>query len=68
MKITPKKLTSGVSIENSGLKLTFANFSSNESSLTFDLYNKVLNKTEKVDVGLAFWYSYMHYNKFTDNG
>lgn len=57
-------------LESDELRLTYAGYDNTISSskLQFTLLNKALNKTEKMSVGMGFYYSYRHFNQFYDNG
>lgn len=47
------------------MKLTYAGWSKPDT-IEFEMTNKVLNKTEKITMNVAYYHSYFHYNRFTE--
>ena len=64
--IQPKTIKVGDSIQNNYIKLTYTKTA--DSTLSFLMENKLLNKTEKIEVSLGFYTSYLHVNHFNNDG
>jgi hypothetical protein len=57
-------LKTGESIENKDILLTFLGVDSETSTLKFKHFNKAANQSKDLDISLAYWSSYEHFNHF----